>query len=359
MKKQIISLALISAVVLGGCGSQESSSSSDEYYTDYFAETTAVPAKEYTCAADLLGEPIADIDAAGFDYDLILNLAEYDPATAKPYTILIDGTYAFAAGVMCKDSAVIINGLDTSPSMDDFDPPLDVSKDLYWSAATNSHYNPRCVVLGNGEKYDVNYMWCPPDPDNIFSVYTNVPSDFAFIYQDSYVYLPDYDFMWFHWGDSIYDVQSALIDKGFKIEDSLYVSNSLTTKSVSETLYGHDFYVYLSYNDNMQFTGGTYDISGKYYELADIFEAAVKDLVGKYGDTYNLYLTNKFTSLDEMLAYMRRAEFIDPYNFKAELKWNVNDRTKITLTIFSSSVEINYKSISSTSGTGMNEGLLI
>lgn len=96
-----------------------------------------------------------------------------------------------------------------------------------------------------------------------------------------------------------------------------------------------------------------------YSEVADVFELAVNDVIAKYGDTYELYLTNMFTSLDEMLAYMRRADFIDQYNFKAQLKWNVNDHAAIFVTIYSLDVEIEYRSIESTGGTGFNEDSLI
>lgn len=109
MKKQIISIALITMLTLSGCVTQNSREQYDNASIPP-SETTAIEFN-YTCAADLLGEPIVDIKASGFDFDTIYNLTEYDPDTAKPYTILMDGTYAFAAGVLCKDNAVIINGL--------------------------------------------------------------------------------------------------------------------------------------------------------------------------------------------------------------------------------------------------------
>ena len=357
MKKQIISITLVTMLTLSGCGTQNDQEQYDN--TPILpSETTAIEFN-YTCAADLLGEPIVDIKASGFDFDTIYNLTEYDPDTAKPYTILMDGTYAFAAGVLCKGNAVIINGLETAPTLDSFDPPIDLTTNLWWSAAENSYYCPRIISANDRDDFNVNYFYPPQDPTDIFAVNPTVPSKFAFVYRDSYIYLPDYDFMWFNWGDNIYNVQSALIDKGFNIEESLYVSNNLTTKSVSEKLYGHDFYIYLSYNDNMQFTKGTYSISGEYYELADIAESAIKDIVAKYGDSYKLNLTTKFTSLDAMLDYMRSEDKIDPYQFNAEVKWNVKDHTAISLNIYSTAIEIEYKSISATGGTGMSEDSLI
>ena len=354
------------SVLLCGCGSTSSSSDTEnEFYEDFFSseqqESTSYEeiTYDYYCAADLVGEALADINAAGFDYDTIFSLADYNVETAKPYTILIDETCAFAAGVICKGDAVIMDGIDTSVTMHDLDPDFDIENQLCWSAAFQAHYNKRIITTSDGEKFNLRYMWRPQDPEKIFYVDTEVPSDCTFIYQDSYVYLPQYDFMWFNWGDSIYDVQSSLIDKGFKLKESSYYSNCLTTNSVSEQLYGHEFYEEIYYNDNMQLTGGKYCVYTSYSEIADVFELAVKDVIAKYGDTYDLYLTNQFKSLDEMLEYMRETDYIDPYNFKAQLKWNVNGHTAIFVTIHSLDVEIEYKSIESTGGTGYTEDSLI
>lgn len=354
------------SMLLCGCGSTSSSTdTANGFYEEFFSSEQQESSSyeeltyDYYCAADLVGEALADIKAAGIDYNTIFSLADYNVETAKPYTILIDETCAFAAGVICKGDAVIMDGVDTSVTMHDIDPDFDIDKQLCWSAAFQAHYNKRIITTSDGEKFNLRYMWRPQDPEKIFYVDTDVPSDCAFIYQDSYVYLPQYDFMWFNWGDSIYDVQSSLIDKGFKLKESPYFSNCLTTNSVSEQLYGHEFYEEIYYNDNMQLTGGKYCVYTSYSEIADVFELAVKDVIAKYGDTYDLYLTNQFKSLDEMLEYMRETDYIDPYNFKAQLKWNVNGHTAIFVTIYSLDVEIEYKSIESTGGTGYTENSLI
>lgn len=185
----------------------------------------------------MIGEPILDIEASGFDFDMIRNLTEYNLDTAKPYTVLVDGTGVSDSAVICKKDAIIAEGIETSRTMDEFEENFDINT-LKWSAKFNGMYSSRLLTTAAGNKYDLKYIWHSPIPDNILMVDTGVKSDCAIIYQDSYVYLPENDFMWFNWGDSIYDVQSSMIDKGFSISDSLLYSNQLETRSISEKLYG-------------------------------------------------------------------------------------------------------------------------
>lgn len=359
LKKKIISISLLSVMILGGCGQQDSENYYDDHTNNYFETTTEEIKKEYTCAVDLIGEAISDIEASGFDFDLIMDLTEYNLKTAKPYTILIDGTYAFAAAVICKDDAVIANGIETSRSMKEIDENFDIDT-LKWSAAFDGNYKSHLLSMKDGRKYDLNYIWQPPYPDKILTVDTSAKSDCAFVYQDSYIYSPDNDFMWFNWGDSIYDVQSSMVDKGFKLRDSTFYSNRIETRSISEKLYGYNFNIYLTYNDNMQFTKGMYGIAADYSELPDIFKSALNDLIAKYGDTINISLSPRFDSIDEQFEYLRNETgMIDPYQFATELYWNVNGHTYITLTLYNTSVHIEYKSIASTSGTKLNENSLI
>lgn len=355
-------------MLLTGCGSEEPSSEADyevgsdygyDYDYDYSSETEAESYDlNFECAIDLIGQPLADIKASGFDYKVILNLNQYDFYTAKPYTILVDGSSAFAAAVICKDDAVIANGIETSVSINDLG-DIDINEDLGWSAAFQAHFAPRILTTTNSEKYHLRYMWKLNDPNNYFSVDTSKKSNCAIVYKDSYVYPPDYDFMWFNWGSSIYDVKSDLTSRGFYVEESPLVSNSFTTESVSEQLYGHDFYIYLHYNDNFQFTEGTYAIYGTCPELADIYEAACKDLISKYGDTNALNMYKENQSLNVMLETLRNSDYVDPYHFCSELQWIVEDRTAIILRLYSNCVEIEYRSISSTGGTNLNEDSLI
>ena len=350
---------MLAAVLLSGCVEAETVRST---VTTKETETTMqeyVPTYNYSCAADLVGEAIADINASGFEYDTIFSLSEYDYAIAKPYTVLVDQTFAFATGVICKDNAVIADGIPLSPTIYELDPQVDLDRDICWSAATDLHYLKRKLDLSTGKSLRLNYMWIPTEPGNPSAVSTDTPSVCAFVYDKNLFYQPEYDFMWFNWGDSILDVQSSLVGKGFNVEESLLVSNNLTTHSVSETLYGHDFYAYLDYNTNLQFTGGTYSIGGNYAEIADVFQAVTKDLITKYGDSSKLILTERFNSLDAMLVYMYTESSIDPYHFHAQLIWNVHDRTQITLHLYNNIIEIEYKSIASTGGTGLNEESLI
>lgn len=358
-KKKTIFIALLSAILLSGCGQQKNEDYYDNSTQNYFETTAEETKNEYNCAVNLIGEPIADIEDSGFDFDLIMNLTEYDLKTAKPYTILVDGTYAFAAAVICKDDAVVAEGIETSCSMEEIDENFDINT-LLWSAAFDGNYTSRLLSMGDGRKYDLNYIWQPPYPDKILTVNTSAKSDCAFVYQDSYIYSTDNDFMWFNWGDSIYDVQSSMIDKGFQLNDSLFYSNRIETKSISEQLYGHNFNIYLTYNDNMQFTKGMYGIAADYSELPNIFQSACNDLIAKYGDTINISLSPRFDSIDEQFEYLRNETgMIDPYQFATELYWNVNGHTYITLTLYNTSVQIEYKSIVSTGGTNMDENSLI
>lgn len=359
IKRKFVFLTLLFALFLCSCGQQDGPDYSyDGMYYESSENYSYEPEKEYLCAIDLIGEPISDIRDSGFDYDLIMNLTEYDFETAKPYAILIDGSYAFAAAVICKDDAVIAGSVETSITMNEIE-NFDTSL-LGWSEAFNGCFSSHTLSMQDGRQYFLRRVWRSPDPSDILSVNTNAQNDCAFIYQDSYVYLPDYDFMWFHWGDSIYDVQSAMIDKGFSFRDSVFAKNSMETKSISEKLYGHDFYIFLSYNDNMQFNSGTYQISGSNSELADIFESARSDLIAKYGDTFMINLSSRFDSIDEQLDFYRTEPGnIDPYQFETDLYWNVNDHTYIKLTMYAWDIEIEYKSVGSTSGTNMNENSLI
>ena len=359
LKKKIILISLLSVMILGGCGQQNS----ENYYGDsthnYFETTTAEMKKEYSCAVDLIGEAISDIEASGFDFDLIMNLTEYNLKTAKPYTILIDGTYAFAAAVICKDDAVIASGIETSRSMKEIDENFDINT-LQWSAAFDGNYTSRLLSMEDGRKYDLNYIWQPPYQDKILTVDTSAKSNCAIIYKDSYVYSPDNDFMWFNWGDSIYNIQSSIIDKGFKLNESPFNSHILWTNSISEQLYGRDFTIHLTYNDNMQFTKGSYFISASNAELADIYEAALKDLIVKYGDTVDISLSTRFDSIDEQLEFYRTTSNLGIYpEYDTTLYWNVNDHTCVMLIIHSQTIEIAYKSIASTGGTHMDENSLI
>lgn len=358
MKKQFLSI-MLAVMMLSSCTPANSSHSEGTTNPATNQSGSYVPTYNYKCAADLVGEAIADINASGFECDTIFSLSEYDFAIAKPYTILVDQTFAFATGVICKDNAVIAGGITTSPTIYELDPQVDLNKDICWSAATDLHYLKRKLDLSTGKSLRLNYMWIPTEPGNPAAVSTDTPSICAFVYDENLFYQPEHDFMWFNWGDSILDVQSSLVGKGFNVEESLLVSNNLTTHSVSETLYGHDFYAYLDYNNNLQFTGGTYSIGGSYSEIADVFQAATDDLVAKYGDSSKLILTERFDSLDEMLVYLYTASSIDPYQFHAQLIWNVHDRTQITLHLYNNTVEIEYKVIYSTGRTGLNEESLI
>lgn len=360
LKKEIIPISiLLSVMILGGCDQQNSESYYGDSTHNYFETTTAEMKKEYICAVDLIGEPIADIEDSGFDFDLIMNLTEYDLKTAKPYTILIDGTYAFAAAVICKDDAVIASGIDTSRSMKEIDENFDINT-LQWSAAFNGNYTSRLLSMKDGRKYDLNYIWQPPYSDKILTVDTSAKSNCAIIYKDSYIYSPDNDFMWFNWGDSIYDVQSSMIDKGFKLNESPFNSHILWTNSISEQLYGHNFTIHLTYNDNMKFTKGSYFINASNAELADIYETALKDLIAKYGDTVDLSLSTLFDSIDEQLEFYRTTSDLGIYpEYDTTLYWNVNGHTRVMLIIHSQTIEIAYQSISSIGGTNLKEDSLI
>lgn len=368
MKKQIISLALISSLALSGCGTQNSSASSDEYTVPYIDPDVVQEywAYDYSCAVDLVGEAIADIEASGFDCSIIYNLTEYDYETASDYTILVDGTYAFAAGVLCKGDAVIANGIPTTPTIDEVDSNIDLNEDLYWSAATDTIYTMRLLTMDNGEQFDLNYYWqtAPLTSsvltyNNMFTVSRDVAGKFAFIYQNQYVYNPDYDFMWFNWGDSIYDVQSSLVSKGFILNTDEYVSNTLYTESVSETLYGHKFYEEIYYNNNMQLTGGQYEIYAKPNELWDIYYDVLNDIVAKYGDSYQIQLGGNYNNIYEVLSYLHTTTEDGFYKDLIQIDWYVNGHTRIKYTVNSDYIEIEYRSIESTSGTGMNEDSLI
>ena len=362
-KTKLLSSILLLALLLCSCGQQESENSSNEpsygYNETSSAETERV--LEIKCAVDLFGERLSDITASGFECDMIETLNDYDLKTAKPYTILMDDAQIFPAAVICKDDAVIAGEVETSRTMFEIDENFD-PQSLYWSAAFQAHYTKRILTIGSsGDEYNLNYMWCPPDPSDILTVDGNRKSNCAMIYQGTYAYITNNDFMWFDWGTSIYDVQASLVDKGFSLKDSELLKNSIETKSVSEKLYGNDFYIVLTYNDNMQFTKGAYQIyGGSNAERADIFEAACKDLIAKYGDTVKLSLSPKFDSIDEQLAFMRRETgSIDPYQFVTSLSWNFNNYTYITLYIYGWHIEIEYKSIASTGGTHLNEDSLI
>lgn len=358
-KKKTMSIALLSAILLSGCGQQKNENYYDNSMQNYFETTAEETKNEYNCAFDLIGEPIANIEDSGFDFDLIMNLTEYDLKTAKPYTILIDGTYAFAAAVICKDDAVIAGGIETSCSMEEIDENFDINT-LQWSAAFDGMYSSRLLTKKDGETYNLKYVWRSPYPDKILTVDSTVKSDCAFVYQDSYIYTPDNDFMWFHWGDSIYDIQSSMIDKGFKLNESPFNSHILWTTSISEQLYGHNFTIHLTYNDNMQFTKGSYFINASNAELADIYEAALKDLIVKYGDTVDLSLSTRFDSIDEQLGFYRTTSDLGIYpEYDTTLYWNVNGHTRVMLIIHSQTIEIAYQSISSTGGTNMDENSLI
>ena len=78
MKKQIISLALISSLALSGCGTQNNSASSDGYTPQTEAYTEPDIVYDYYYAVDLVGEAISDIEASGFDCSMIYNLTEYE-----------------------------------------------------------------------------------------------------------------------------------------------------------------------------------------------------------------------------------------------------------------------------------------
>lgn len=364
MKIKKITLILTTALMLfTGCNAGESQSSADNYGIDFdYDYSTEITTDSYDfgfdSAVDLIGQPIADIKASGFDYDLILNLAEYNLATAKPYTILVDGSSAFAAAVICKGDAVIANGIGTSVSMNDLG-DIDINEDLGWSTAFQANFAPRLLTTSDGKEFDLRYMWRAPNPSNIFSVDMNAKSNCAFVYQNSYVYLPDYDFMWFNWKDNIYDVKASLIDKGFKVNEPEYMKNTISTESVSETLYGHKFYASFYYNDNMQLTSGEYNIYGTAAENADIYCNAVNDIIAKYGDSYKITMSSDYYSIDEALTYMRTDAEDYIYEKLFELYWNVNDHTMIKLTVDCKYIEIYYKSISSTGGTNLTEDLLL
>ena len=116
---KFLAIGVTVSMLLCGCGDKSASydTTNADYEANYnSAQQETVLDYNYYCATDLVGEALADINAAGFEYDLIFSLAEYNVETAKPYTILIDGTYAFAAGVICKGNAVIIDGVKTSVS---------------------------------------------------------------------------------------------------------------------------------------------------------------------------------------------------------------------------------------------------
>ncbi len=363
MKIGTLTAIIASAIfLLAGCSSESQSSNynyNSDYSYDYSNETTTDSYDfGFDRAVDLIGQPIADIKASGFDYDLILDLTQYDLTTAKPYTILVDGSSAFAAAVICKGDAVIANGIDTSVSMNDLG-DIDISEDLGWSAAFQANFAPRILTTHDGKEFDLRYMWRAPNPSDIFTVNMDAKSNCAFIYQNSYIYLPDYDFMWFNWKDNIYDVKASLIDKGFKVNEPEYMKNTVSTESVSETLYGHKFYASFYYNDNMQLTSGKYTIYGTAAENADIYCNAVNDIIAKYGDSYKITMSSDYYSIDEALTYMRTDAYDNTYERLFELYWNVNDHTMIKLTVDCNYIEIYYKSISSTGGTNFTEDLLL
>ncbi len=363
--RKITSILTVALMLFTGCESEKPSPETNywfdsdyDYDYNYSEETTTeLYDLNFECAIDLIGQPLADIKASGFDYKVILNLNQYDYFNAEPYTILVDDSSAFAAAVICKDDAVIANGIETSVSMNDLG--IDINEDLEWSEAFDAHYSSRLLTTPDGEEYDLKYMWRVPNSSNIFSVDTDAKSNCAFIYKDSYVYLPDYDFMWFNWKDNIYYVKESLIDKGFSVNEVEYMKNTVSTESVSETLYGHKFYASLYYNDNMQLTSGKYCIYGTAAENADIYCDAVKDIIDKYGDTYKIKMSSKFFSVDEAISYLRTDAEDYMYEGLFELYWNVNDHTMIILTVDCNYIEIYYKSISSTSGTNLNEDSLI
>ena len=359
MKKPIISLALISTLALSGCGTQNNSASSDGYTPQTETYTEPAIVYDYYCAADLVGEAIADIEASGFDCSIIYNLTEYDYETASDYTVLVDGTYAFAAGVLCKGDAVIANGIPTTPTIDEIDPNMDLNEALYWSAATDTLYTQRLLTMTNGKEFNLNYYWQSATPDDIYWVSQTSPGKFSFIYQNQYVYNPDYDFMWFNWGDSIYDVESSLVSKGFIVNTDEYVSNTLYTESISETLYGHKFYEEIYYNNNMQLTGGQYEIYAKPYELGGIYYDALNDIIAKYGDSYEIKFGQNYTCVNDALTYLLNTTEDGFYKDLIQIEWHVNGHTRIIYTVNSDYIEIEYRSIESTSGTGMNEDSLI
>ena len=110
----------------------------------------------------------------------------------------------------------------------------------------------------------------------------------------------------------------------------------------------------------MQFTKGSYFISASNAELADIYEAALKDLIVKYGDTVDISLSTRFDSIDEQLEFYRTTSNLGIYpEYDTTLYWNVNDHTCVMLIIHSQTIEIAYKSIASTDGTHMDENSLI
>ncbi|MCH5193411.1 MAG: hypothetical protein J1F11_05565 [Oscillospiraceae bacterium] len=360
-KTKLLPSILLSALLLCSCGQQENESNTFDstMYDDIYAQYFGGEKTGYTCATDLVGESIADIEDAGFDFDLIMDLTEYNINTAKPYTILVDGTYAFAAAVICKDNADIVSGIDTSMSMHDLEENFDIDT-LYWSEAFQAHYTERTISLKSGGSYNLRYMWCPPDPNKILFVDADAKSDCAFVYKDSYVYSPDSDFMGFDFGTNIYDIQSWLIDRGYYIGDFIDTSNTIMIQSISEKLYGHDFFMYFRCNNNMKLTGGEYRIAcSDNVELARLFETARDDLIAKYGDTYKIYLYTMFDSLDEQLNYIRGETEKLNYDSPTKLYWNVNGHTRIELTLDGGNVNIQYKSIASTGGTHMNEDSLI
>ncbi len=361
MKKPIISLALISTLALSGCGTQNSSASSDEYtvpYIDPDIIDNYYLSYNYSCAVDLVGEAIADIEASGFDCSIIYNLTEYDYETASDYTVLVDGTYAFAAGVLCKGDAVIASDIPTALTLDELDPNIDLNKDIYWSAATDTVYTQRLLSMTNGEEFNLNFYW-QTDSRNIYWISQTSQSEFAFIYQNQYVYNPDYDFMWFNWGDSIYDVQSSLISKGFQVSNSEFKTNTLLTESVSETLYGKKFYEEIYYNDNMQLTGGQYVIYDTPNEIWATYYDVLNDIVAKYGDSYQIQLGENYTCVNDILTYLHNTTDDGFYRNLIQLDWYVNGHTRIKYTVNTDYIEIEYRSIESTGGTGMNEDSLI
>ena len=359
MKKQIISLALISSLALCGCGTQNNSASSDGYTPQTETYTEPAIVYDYYCAVDLVGKAIADIEASGFNCSIIYNLTEYDYETASDYTVLVDGTYAFASGVLCKGDAVIASDIPTTLTLDELDPNIDLNEDIYWSAATDTVYTQRLLTMADGEEFNLNFYWRTATPYDIFKVLQTSQSEFAFVYQNQYVYNPDYDFMWFNWGDSIYDVESSLISKGFQVSYSEYTNNTLLTESVSETLYGKNFYEEIYYNDNMQLTGGQYVIYGTPNEIWSIYYDALNDIVAKYGDSYQIQLGENYTCVNDILTYLHNTTDDGLYRNLIQLDWYINGHTRIKYTVNTDYIEIEYRSIESTGGTGMNEDSLI
>ena len=93
--------------------------------------------------------------------------------------------------------------------------------------------------------------------------------------------------------------------------------------------------------------------------MGGIYYDALNDIIAKYGDSYEIKFGQNYTCVNDALTYLLNTTEDGFYKDLIQIEWHVNGHTRIKYTVNSDYIEIEYRSIESTSGTGMNEDSLI